>query len=162
MPDIFFFTRQHIKKILGVVFFTALLFFCMYLIFSQRSSDATVKTQSCLNFQSVSITSKDTLWGIAREYYSEEYGSMNDYINEIKRCNSLTSDFIYAGSSLIVPIYTTPKWITRYLSISQSIDTRFFKEKLDNTGICYIIIVHELCSSNCIMRIAQNNLKNIV
>ena len=35
----------------------------------------------------------------------QEYGSLQNYIKEIKRCNSLTTDNINAGSSLLVPIY---------------------------------------------------------
>lgn len=58
-----------------------------------------------LSFKSIPITSKDTLWSIASENYTEEYGSIKNYIEEIKRCNSLTSDTINAGSSLIVPVY---------------------------------------------------------
>lgn len=60
-----------------------------------------------LSFKSVPVTSKDTLWSIASENYSEEYGSLKDYIREIKRCNSLKSDNITAGSSLIVPVFIT-------------------------------------------------------
>lgn len=60
-----------------------------------------------LSFKSVPVTPKDTLWSIASENYSEEYGSLKDYIQEIKRCNSLKSDNIKAGSSLIVPVYIT-------------------------------------------------------
>lgn len=60
-----------------------------------------------LSFKSVPVTPKDTLWSIASENYSKEYGSLKDYIQEIKRCNSLQSDNIKAGSSLIVPVYIT-------------------------------------------------------
>lgn len=54
---------------------------------------------------SVYIETDDTLWSIAYKYYSEEFGSIEDYIKEIKKCNSLKSDAIYAGRHIIVPVY---------------------------------------------------------
>jgi hypothetical protein len=56
---------------------------------------------------SVMVEPKDTIWKIADEYYTEECGSLKDYINEIKRCNSLDSDTIYAGYTLIVPVWVS-------------------------------------------------------
>ena len=58
-----------------------------------------------LSFKSVKVSADDTLWKIAKENYSEGSGSLEEYIQEIMRCNSLTSENIDAGSSLIVPIY---------------------------------------------------------
>lgn len=62
-----------------------------------------------ISFQSVYITNQDTLWSIASEYYSKDcgYDSLEEYIEEIKQCNSLESEAIYAGASLIVPIYVS-------------------------------------------------------
>jgi LysM repeat protein len=56
---------------------------------------------------SVMVEPKDTIWTIADTYYTEECGSLRDYIDEIKRCNSLDSDTIYAGYSLIVPVWVS-------------------------------------------------------
>ena len=58
-----------------------------------------------LSYQSVSVSRGDTLWSVAKEHYTQEWGSLSDYLEEIKRCNALTSEEITAGSSLIVPIY---------------------------------------------------------
>lgn len=60
---------------------------------------------SNITYISVYIETDDTLWRIAGKYYSEEFGSIEDYIKEIKKCNSLKSDAIYAGRHIIVPIY---------------------------------------------------------
>lgn len=89
----------------------AVLIAAIWLFFNLGSSFHSTKAANpqVLNFKSVSIQSKDTLWGIAKDYYSEEYGTMNDYIKEIKRCNSLKSDKIRAGSSIIIPIYVVPE-----------------------------------------------------
>ena len=54
---------------------------------------------------SVYIESGDSLWSIAKEYYSPEYKSMEDYISVIKACNGLDSDLIHEGCYLVVPYY---------------------------------------------------------
>ncbi len=61
--------------------------------------------ESRIQYLSVPIVAEDTLSGIALEYYSDEFGSMDQYISKIKEYNSLTSDAIYAGNYLIIPIY---------------------------------------------------------
>lgn len=60
---------------------------------------------SNITYISVYIETDDTLWSIAYKYYSKEFGSIENYIKEIKKCNSLKSDAIYAGRYIIVPIY---------------------------------------------------------
>ena len=58
-----------------------------------------------IQYLSVPIVAEDTLSDIAFQYYSDEFGSMDEYISRIKQYNSLTSDAIYAGNYLIVPVY---------------------------------------------------------
>lgn len=88
--------------------FIVLLFsFGMYHITNGSRSSVETETRRELGYKSVFITDKDTLWSIAKENYSGEYGSLNNYIKEIKRCNSLLSNRINAGSSLVVPVYVS-------------------------------------------------------
>lgn len=58
-----------------------------------------------VTYISVPITASDTLSTIADQYYCREFGSMKDYVKEIRQYNSLKSDSIYAGNHLIVPVY---------------------------------------------------------
>lgn len=53
----------------------------------------------------VSVGKEDTLWTLASRYYTEEYQSIGELVDEIKRTNGLEDDKIYAGSHLIVPHY---------------------------------------------------------
>lgn len=58
-------------------------------------------------YKSVTISNGDSLWSIAREYMDDEhYSSANDYIKEVKHLNSLKSDYISYGESIIVPYYS--------------------------------------------------------
>ncbi len=58
-----------------------------------------------ITYVSIVIEQNDTLWGIADRYYCSEFGSVKNYVAEIKRCNGLTSDAIYAGRHIIVPVH---------------------------------------------------------
>lgn len=55
---------------------------------------------------SIEIQKGDTLWSIASDYITDEYEDVNEYIEEIKFSNGLTSDTIHAGNYIIVPYYT--------------------------------------------------------
>lgn len=54
---------------------------------------------------SVKVEEGDSLWSIAKEYYTSEYKSLKSYVKEIKRSNGLYSDTIHEGCYLIVPCY---------------------------------------------------------
>lgn len=53
----------------------------------------------------VSVKKEDTLWSIASEYYTSDCGTMNSYIKEIQESNHLSSDTIYEGSTILVPVW---------------------------------------------------------
>ena len=56
-------------------------------------------------FICVEIGEGDTLWSIADIYFSEEYSTVDEYIEEIKELNGLSSDKIYCGATLVVPYF---------------------------------------------------------
>lgn len=56
-------------------------------------------------YKSIEIESGDTLWGIAEEYMTSEYASVQEYIDEIKQINHLTSDNIHDSKHLMVAYY---------------------------------------------------------
>ncbi|WP_455717954.1 cell division suppressor protein YneA [Anaerosporobacter sp.] len=64
-------------------------------------------TQDEKYVMSIRIEKGDTLWGIAKENITSHYESVNEYIEEIKECNSLVSDVIHEGQYLIVPYYSS-------------------------------------------------------
>ena len=103
-----FILSHHSAKHIFSIFIIFSSFFCLgYHIAGSYSEHMEIKSPGmAIGFKSVSVKEHDTLWSIAKENYSKEFqGSLNDYIREIKRCNSLSSSYINAGSSLVVPIY---------------------------------------------------------
>ena len=98
------------KKLLTVINITVLAILLCINVFSlmnvvTASTDKSKAVDTNLSYISVPISSNDTLWSIAEEYYTDDCGSITNYINEIKRCNALTSDEIYAGNNIIIPLY---------------------------------------------------------
>lgn len=59
-------------------------------------------------FKSIELSEGDTLWSVANEYIDYKYYKNTDeYIKEVMKMNSLTSDQIYAGKYIIVPYYSS-------------------------------------------------------
>lgn len=58
-------------------------------------------------YKSIEIKQGDTLWGIAQKYMTEEYDSPQEYIEEIKELNGLTSDNLQESKHLLVAYYDT-------------------------------------------------------
>ncbi len=102
-------------KIYNIVHYNFKLFvigFCLLLIvgvcFFSTFNDGGKVSASTSNqkyFVCVEIQEGDTLWSIADLYISEEYSSIDEYVDEIKELNDLTEDTIFCGATLVVPYY---------------------------------------------------------
>lgn len=58
-------------------------------------------------YKSIEIKQGDTLWGIANKYMTDEYDSPQEYIDEIKELNGLTSDNLQESKHLLIAYYDT-------------------------------------------------------
>lgn len=56
-------------------------------------------------YKSIKIEKGDSLWSIAKEYRTDAYESVQEYIDELMEINNLTSDEIHQGQYLIVAYY---------------------------------------------------------
>ena len=58
-------------------------------------------------YKSITIEQGDSLWSIAEEYCTDAYENTQDYIDELKELNRLTSETIHEGQHLVVTYYDT-------------------------------------------------------
>lgn len=98
---------KHPKLIVvGIIMFV----FSLTVVFNSKSSgmqsDASTRNQKY--FTCITIEYGATLTDIANRYVTEEYSSINDYIEEVMNINNLTSDNITSGATLVVPYYSDP------------------------------------------------------
>lgn len=101
--------KQVRRNIIFAVFtiFAALLLTVIFLSFSTQANDRAHRP-TYKYFRSIEISSGDTLWSIAKEYSNTaHYRNAKEYIDEVKKINSLTSDRIITGQHIIVPYYST-------------------------------------------------------
>lgn len=99
--------REMRKNFLLLVMTICLIVICSISMSTFRSSakDDTVPA-SCKYYKSITVSNNDTLWSIAEEYMDAgHYDSVNEYINEVIRMNSLPDDTICYGQCLIIPYY---------------------------------------------------------
>ena len=92
-------------KLAALVAFMAVLFLVVLFVLPERSA-AAGDSSSTYCITSVQIEEGDSLWSLACEHYSKEFGSITDYIKEIKRMNGLSSDMLYADNYILIPCYT--------------------------------------------------------
>lgn len=97
--------------VFGVAFFAVLLLMTLVkMSFSQDTvaSACSVDQKNRVKMVvSVQIERNDTLWDIAKEYYTYEYGSIDEYVREIMKVNSLKGDCIHSGAYIVIPYYTS-------------------------------------------------------
>ena len=66
-------------------------------------AQGTAKGSPYKYYTSIPIEKGDTLWSIAKEYMTEDYDGIEEYIREIRRVNHLSGDKIDAGRYLAIP-----------------------------------------------------------
>ncbi len=103
--DTAYFIHRNLKSILGGIILLLVLGILILGVFNINSKASNYNQKY---FKCIDICYEDTLWTIAEEYMTEEYKSVNDYIEEVKSINGLTSDKIYSGATLVVPYYAAP------------------------------------------------------
>lgn len=54
-------------------------------------------------FTEVRVGRNESLWTIAQRYYTEECGSISEYLEDVKNINSMQDDRIYYGEYLTIP-----------------------------------------------------------
>ena len=110
-----FFTKKRcliLKLIVVVVIASIIAVFCFHI--SKSSGVSTCQIDKKLSYVSFTINPDDSLWSIAKKYENQYDGSFNEFIDEIKRCNGLKSDTIYAGNKIVVPVVVYSEKISAF------------------------------------------------
>ncbi len=102
--------QRELRK--NILLSTLMICFAVSLFFSVGSFLSNAKAQdteiSYKYYASIPIEKGDTLWSIAQEHMGNHYDSVEAYIEELCRINSLDADeSILVGEYLIVPYYST-------------------------------------------------------
>lgn len=103
LNDVVYFIHRNYKLIIIAISIVAVL--SIFFLGDRFSEEVSASTSNQKYFVCVNINDGDTLWSIADTYISEEYYSVDEYVDEIKQLNHLTDDKIYSGATLVVPYY---------------------------------------------------------
>jgi len=87
--------------------------FLLFLVFAFSRSAADVHKDSKAEagqrvecFESVLVEDGDSLWTIARRYYSSDYKSMKNYMKRIMALNHMPDEDVHTGAYLVIPYYS--------------------------------------------------------
>jgi len=75
--------------------------------FSNAKASTEPSQKTYKYYTSIQLEDGDTLWDIANVYITEEYESIDIYISEVKKINSLNDDTITSGLFITVPYYSS-------------------------------------------------------
>lgn len=87
-------------KLLSVLLFMIVIFTSFIFTFNVEGN-----TEKNKIYTSVQVEEGDSLWSIAKTYYTEDFDDYNELIDEIKTINNMSSDTIKVGCYIIVPYY---------------------------------------------------------
>jgi cell division protein YceG involved in septum cleavage len=99
--------RRRKTKQLKVLLLIIVSIFALAMLSSFAFEDNTVKGSEVeLNKSYIEIVVYygDTIWDIAEEHYNDNYYSVREYVEEIIAINSMSSSYLEAGHSIMVPI----------------------------------------------------------
>lgn len=92
-------------KIISILIILISLFLIILFALPERTASAEQAVARTYCITTVEIQKGDSLWSLAKEYYTDEFSCLSEYIDEIKRMNGLSSNTIYAGNYLLIPQY---------------------------------------------------------
>lgn len=90
----------------SIVFCLIAAFFLPKIFFVRVLAKEEYKPKIYKYYTSIEIQEGDTLWSIACQYADEEFISVQEYIEELKYINQLTSNRIFEGHYLTISYYS--------------------------------------------------------
>ncbi len=97
---------SNVKILLAASIITFFVLIALFLVPARKVNASVSNADAKYRITSIVIEKGDTLWDLAKEYYTSDFSSIKEYIKEIKRLNGLKNDNITAGNYLLIPHYT--------------------------------------------------------
>lgn len=89
-----------------LILISVIIIFAVFLISLSTKAEGSA-TPEYKYYKSIEVKSGDTLWSIAEKYMDDDYSSAKDYIKEVKYINSMDTDHITSGKSIVIPYYSS-------------------------------------------------------
>lgn len=99
--EVFHMNRKKLYIMFASLFFVTVMTFLAFHMKEVKASDG-ISREKCVS--TIKVEEGDTIWSIARTYYTSEYKDINELIKEIKKSNHIDEN-IFIGQYIIVPHY---------------------------------------------------------
>jgi len=97
-------SRHRVLVIIVMVLFLTVLAVLLRSSFAKAAGGSADNGNSLKYYRELQISYGDSLWSIASENLDRSgHQNVEDYVQEIKSVNGLTSDTIHAGNYLVIP-----------------------------------------------------------
>lgn len=92
-------------RIILFIILIAIALFISGVLFTRSRSVVDAKDRREKRFTSIQVEKGDSLWSIAEENISDEYESMDQYIDEVCETNHIYDQVITEDMYLVIPYY---------------------------------------------------------
>ena len=94
------------RLLISIICITVFLFSLLLFNHKTEAANFSANSNAVKMYKSITVFSGDTLESIADEYMSNEYSSVNKYINEVLSINGMNSATkLVVGNKIVIPYY---------------------------------------------------------
>jgi len=86
---------------------TGIFIILLILLMSELSSNTVLGSKDFdVKYVSVLVRENDTLWNLSQEFINPNFYSMDEFIDYIIKINGLSSEKIYIGQRITIPVFS--------------------------------------------------------
>jgi len=100
---------NNIIKKSAIILAVLMMLICSIFVIKNKSYAAQELSDKTICYKPIFVRQGDSLWSIANENMTEEWGSTDKYVAEIKKLNNMKDSKLIAGSYISIPYYATVK-----------------------------------------------------
>ena len=95
------------RLLITIICIIAFIFSLLFFNHKTNAANFAANSNAVKMYKSITIFSGDTLESIANEYMSNEYSSVNKYVNEVLSINGMNSESkLIVGNNIVIPYYS--------------------------------------------------------